>query len=63
MANEAASEFGLSGRTYIVTGAGRGLGRAMALAIAAAGGGILIVAIAALGYPLTRLFQRAIPGT
>jgi NAD(P)-dependent dehydrogenase (short-subunit alcohol dehydrogenase family) len=38
VANEAASEFGLSGRTYIVTGAGRGLGRAMALAIAAAGG-------------------------
>jgi len=33
------------------------------LAIAAAGGGILIVAIAALGYPLTRLFQRSIPGT
>jgi len=39
--NEAASEFGLSGRTYIVTGAGRGLGRAMALAIAAAGGGVV----------------------
>ena len=38
MANEAASEFGLSGRTYIVIGAGRGLGRAMALAIAAADG-------------------------
>jgi NAD(P)-dependent dehydrogenase (short-subunit alcohol dehydrogenase family) len=38
VANEAASEFGLSGRTYIVTGAGRGLGRAMALAIAAADG-------------------------
>lgn len=38
MANEAASEFGLSGRTYIVTGTGRGLGRAMALAIAAADG-------------------------
>jgi UbiA prenyltransferase family len=34
-----------------------------ALAIALAGGGILIVAICALGYPLTRLFQRAIPGT
>ena len=34
-----------------------------ALAIAAAGGGILIVAIVALGYPLSRLFQRAIPGT
>jgi len=34
-----------------------------ALAIAAAGGGILLVAIAALGYPLTRLFQRSIPGT
>jgi hypothetical protein len=34
-----------------------------ALAIALGGGGILIVAICALGYPLTRLFQRAIPGT
>jgi 4-hydroxybenzoate polyprenyltransferase len=34
-----------------------------ALAIAAAGGGILIVAISALGYPLTRLFQKSIPGT
>jgi UbiA prenyltransferase family len=34
-----------------------------ALAIALAGGGILIIAICALGYPLTRLFQRAIPGT
>jgi UbiA prenyltransferase family len=34
-----------------------------ALAITSAGGGILIIAICALGYPLTRLFQRAIPGT
>ena len=34
-----------------------------ALAIAAAAGGILIVAICVLGYPLTRLFQRSIPGT
>jgi 4-hydroxybenzoate polyprenyltransferase len=34
-----------------------------ALAIAAAGGGIVIVGISALGYPLTRLFQRSIPGT
>ena len=34
-----------------------------ALAIAAAGGGIVIVAICALGYPLTRLFQKSIPGT
>jgi 4-hydroxybenzoate polyprenyltransferase len=34
-----------------------------ALAIAAAGGGMLIVAISALGYPLTRLFQKSIPGT
>jgi hypothetical protein len=34
-----------------------------ALAIAAAGGGILIVAICALGYPLTRFFQKSIPGT
>jgi 4-hydroxybenzoate polyprenyltransferase len=34
-----------------------------ALAIAAAGGGIVIVALCALGYPLTRLFQRSIPGT
>ncbi|MGZ4433974.1 MAG: SDR family oxidoreductase [Trebonia sp.] len=38
MINEAASEFGLSGRTYIVPGAGRGLGRTIALAIAAADG-------------------------
>jgi NAD(P)-dependent dehydrogenase (short-subunit alcohol dehydrogenase family) len=36
--NGAASEFGLSGRTYIVPGAGRGLGRTIALAIAAADG-------------------------
>ena len=34
-----------------------------ALAIAVAGGGLVIVAICALGYPLTRLFQRSIPGT
>jgi UbiA prenyltransferase family len=34
-----------------------------ALAIAAAGGDILMVAISALGYPMTRLFQRSIPGT
>jgi 4-hydroxybenzoate polyprenyltransferase len=34
-----------------------------ALAIAAAGGGIFIVAACAVGYPLTRLFQRSIPGT
>jgi 4-hydroxybenzoate polyprenyltransferase len=34
-----------------------------ALAIAVAGGGILLVAICALGYPLTRLFQKSIPGT
>ena len=34
-----------------------------ALAIAAAGGGFVIIAICALGYPLTRLFQRSIPGT
>lgn len=34
-----------------------------ALAIAAAGGSIVIVAACALGYPLTRLFQRSIPGT
>jgi hypothetical protein len=34
-----------------------------ALAIAVAGGGIVIVAFCALGYPLTRLFQRSIPGT
>jgi 4-hydroxybenzoate polyprenyltransferase len=34
-----------------------------ALAIAQAGGGVLVVAICALGYPLTRLFQKSIPGT
>jgi 4-hydroxybenzoate polyprenyltransferase len=34
-----------------------------AVAIAAAGGGIVVVAICALGYPLTRLFQKSIPGT
>jgi UbiA prenyltransferase family len=34
-----------------------------ALAIAAAGGGMVIVALGALGYPLTRLFQKSIPGT
>jgi 4-hydroxybenzoate polyprenyltransferase len=34
-----------------------------ALAIAVAGGGMVIVAICALGYPLTRLFQKSIPGT
>jgi hypothetical protein len=34
-----------------------------ALAIATAGGGILVVAICALGYPLTRLFQKWVPAT
>jgi hypothetical protein len=34
-----------------------------ALAIAGAGGGVLLVIISALGYPLTRLFQKSIPGT
>jgi UbiA prenyltransferase family len=34
-----------------------------ALAISLAGGGVLLVAICALGYPLTRLFQKSIPGT
>jgi 4-hydroxybenzoate polyprenyltransferase len=34
-----------------------------ALAIAAADGGSLMVTICALGYPLTRLFQKSIPGT
>jgi 4-hydroxybenzoate polyprenyltransferase len=34
-----------------------------ALAIALNAGGILLVAICALGYPLTRLFQKSIPGT
>jgi hypothetical protein len=34
-----------------------------ALAIALAGGGVLLVAICAIGYPLTRLFQKSIPGT
>jgi len=34
-----------------------------ALAIALAGGGVLLVAICMLGHPLTRLFQKSIPGT
>jgi 4-hydroxybenzoate polyprenyltransferase len=34
-----------------------------AVAIAVAGSGGLLVAICALGYPLTRLFQKSIPGT
>ena len=34
-----------------------------ALAIALRGGGVLLVAICALGYPLTRLLQKSIPGT
>ena len=34
-----------------------------ALAIALAAGGVLLVAICAIGYPLTRLFQKSIPGT
>jgi hypothetical protein len=34
-----------------------------AVAVAAAGGGIAIVALCAIGYPLTRLFQKVIPGT
>ena len=34
-----------------------------ALAIALNGGGVLLVAVCALGYPLTRLFQKSIPGT
>jgi 4-hydroxybenzoate polyprenyltransferase len=34
-----------------------------AFAIALAGGGVLLVAICAIGYPLTRLFQKSIPGT
>jgi 4-hydroxybenzoate polyprenyltransferase len=34
-----------------------------ALAIASAGGSILLAAICTLGYPLTRLFQKSIPGT
>jgi 4-hydroxybenzoate polyprenyltransferase len=33
------------------------------LAVAAVGGGIWLVAVCALGYPLTRLFQKSIPGT
>ncbi|HUC25244.1 MAG TPA: SDR family oxidoreductase [Streptosporangiaceae bacterium] len=36
--------FDLSGRNFIVTGAGRGLGRGMALAVAAAGAGVVAVA-------------------
>jgi hypothetical protein len=34
-----------------------------ALAVASAGGHIAIVALCALGYPLTRTFQKVIPGT
>lgn len=34
-----------------------------ALAVALNGGGILLVALCAAGYPLTRLFQASIPGT
>jgi 4-hydroxybenzoate polyprenyltransferase len=34
-----------------------------ALAIALEGGSVLLVAICALGYPLTRLFQKSVPGT
>jgi NAD(P)-dependent dehydrogenase (short-subunit alcohol dehydrogenase family) len=56
--NEAVSEFGLSGRTYIVTGAGRGLGRAMALAIAAAGGGVVHAAGTQHRAPATAVPRR-----
>ncbi len=34
-----------------------------ALAVALAGGSVLLIAACALGYPITRLFQRSIPGT
>jgi 4-hydroxybenzoate polyprenyltransferase len=34
-----------------------------AVAVAAAGGSIAIVAFCVLGYPVTRLFQKVIPGT
>jgi 4-hydroxybenzoate polyprenyltransferase len=34
-----------------------------ALAIALNGGGVLLIAICTLGYPLTRIFQKSIPGT
>jgi 4-hydroxybenzoate polyprenyltransferase len=34
-----------------------------AVAIASAGGGVVIVTLCALGYPLTRLLQRIVPGT
>jgi hypothetical protein len=34
-----------------------------AVAVAAAGGSIAIVAFCVLGYPLTRLFQKVVPGT
>jgi 4-hydroxybenzoate polyprenyltransferase len=33
------------------------------LTVALYGGGILLACICASGYPLTRLFQRVIPGT
>jgi 4-hydroxybenzoate polyprenyltransferase len=34
-----------------------------ALAIALNGGGVSLIAICTLGYPLTRIFQKSIPGT
>ena len=34
-----------------------------ALAIASAGGGVVVVILCALGYPLTRLLQKIVPGT
>jgi hypothetical protein len=34
-----------------------------ALAVALAGGSVLLIVACALGYPLTRLFQKSIPGT
>jgi hypothetical protein len=34
-----------------------------ALAIALNAGGMLLIAMCTAGYPLTRLFQKSIPGT
>ena len=57
--------FDLSGRTALVTGAGRGLGRTMALALAAAGADVAVTArtsieIEALAAEIESLGRRAL---